>query len=134
MDTTTMIVIIGIVALLALFFYNRSRPAPRGTYDDEHARSTGSIGGGNRAYDDPAHRSSGSIGGGTRAYDTPEQSSSGSIGNRNSATERERRLEHEHAVDRNAHNGDEDAEIVRLRTQKAKHDDERFRSKGTIGG
>lgn len=80
MDTTTIIIIVAVVALLALFLYNRSRPAPRGTYDDKNSRSSGSIGGGTRAHDDENVRSSGSIGGGTRAYDTPSTSSGGSIG------------------------------------------------------
>lgn len=80
MDSTTMWIVIGVVALLALFFYMRNRPAPHGTYDDKNVRSSGSIGGGTRAYDDPAHRSSGSIGGSQRGYDSPEHKSSGSIG------------------------------------------------------
>jgi len=80
MDTTTIIVIIAIIALIGFYLYNRNRPAPRGTYDDKNTRSSGSIGGGTRAHDDPNVRSSGSIGGGTRGYDSPQHSSGGSIG------------------------------------------------------
>jgi hypothetical protein len=83
MDSTTLwIIIIGLIVLAALYFYNRSRPAAPGTYDDEDYRSSGSIGGGkrDRAYDDPDVRSSGSIGGGKRAHDEPEFKSGGSIG------------------------------------------------------
>lgn len=80
MDTTTVIIIVAVIALIAFWFYNRNKPAPRGTYDDKNTRSSGSIGGGTRAHDDPNVRSSGSIGGGTRAYDTPDHTSGGSIG------------------------------------------------------
>lgn len=80
MDTTTIIVIIAVLALLGFYLYNRSRPAPRGTYDDKNTRSSGSIGGGTRAHDDPNVRSSGSIGGGTRGHNSPQHSSGGSIG------------------------------------------------------
>ena len=82
METTTIVIIVAIIALIAFYLYNRSKPAPRGTYNDENLRSDGSIGGGTRAHDDATVRSSGSIGGGSRAYDTPEQSSGGSIGGR----------------------------------------------------
>lgn len=80
MDTTTIIVIVAVLALVGFYLYNRSRPAPRGTYDDKDTRSSGSIGGGTRAHDDPNVRSSGSIGGGTRANNSPAHSSGGSIG------------------------------------------------------
>lgn len=80
MDTTTIIVIVAVLALVGFYLYNRSRPAPRGTYDDKDTRSSGSIGGGTRAHDDPNVRSSGSIGGGTRGNNAPEHSSGGSIG------------------------------------------------------
>ncbi|HRW06429.1 MAG TPA: hypothetical protein P5121_15100 [Caldilineaceae bacterium] len=82
MDTTAILIGIVIIALLAFYFYNRSKPAPRGTYDDKRTRSSGSIGGGTRAHDDPNVRSSGSIGGGTRGHDSPEHRSGGSIGGR----------------------------------------------------
>jgi hypothetical protein len=82
MDTTTIIVIVAVIALLAFYLYNRRKPAPRGTYDDKDMRSSGSIGGGPRAHDDANLRSSGSIGGGTRSYDSPEHTSGGSIGGR----------------------------------------------------
>jgi len=80
METTTIIIIIAVIALLGFYLYNRSRPAPRGTYDDKATRSSGSIGGGTRANDDPNVRSSGSIGGGTRGHNSPQHSSGGSIG------------------------------------------------------
>ncbi len=82
MDTTTIIIIVAVIALIAFYLYNRSKPAPRGTYDDKDVRSSGSIGGGTRAHDDPNVRSSGSIGGGARAHDAPEHTSGGSIGGR----------------------------------------------------
>lgn len=82
METTTIVIIVAIIALIAFYLYNRNKPAPRGTYDDKDLRSNGSIGGGTRAHDDANVRSSGSIGGGTRAYDSPDQSSGGSIGGR----------------------------------------------------
>ena len=64
MDSTMIVMIILFVILLvALYFFNRNRPAAPGTYDDPNYRSGGSIGGGQRTYDDPEFRSSGSIGG-----------------------------------------------------------------------
>lgn len=63
MNSTTLWIIIAVLVVLAFYFYNRSRPAPRGTYNDPNFRSSGSIGGGTRANDDPNFRSSGSIGG-----------------------------------------------------------------------
>ena len=82
MDFTT-IIIIGILLLAALYFFNRGRPAPRGTYDHEKRRSGGSIGGApHRTYDDPKVRSGGSIGGrsGARSHDDDNFKSGGSIG------------------------------------------------------
>jgi hypothetical protein len=67
MGSTTMWIILAVIALLALYFYNRSRPAARGTYNDPNFQSGGSIGGGPRATDDPNFQSSGSIGGGPSA-------------------------------------------------------------------
>lgn len=140
MDTTTLIIIGVIVALLAIFLIRRSRPAPRGTYDDENVRSSGSIGGGTRAYDDPATRSSGSIGGKDRGYDSPDHESRGSIG----AADRERRLDrdefgserrNERDLDRTA----DDERITtertrrRLRNEEREHDDDRFKSGGSFG-
>jgi len=140
MDTTT-IIIIAVVALVALFLYNRSRPAARGTYDDKNVRSSGSIGDGTRAYDDEKVRSSGSIGGGTRAYDAPEVTSSGSIGGSPSA--RAERVEHETSI--NKPNSEDkftndsaprlNENLTRDHAKKVhKNDDERFKSKGSIGG
>ncbi|MBE7550246.1 MAG: hypothetical protein HS126_04110 [Anaerolineales bacterium] len=101
MDSTTLLMIIGFIILLAvMYFFNRNRVARPGTYDDENYRSGGSIGGGQRTYDDPDYRSSGSIGGSgtssarssgvgssspkttpkTRAYDDENYKSGGSIG------------------------------------------------------
>lgn len=79
MDTTWLI-ILGIIALVALYLYNRNRTPPRGTYDDKNYRSGGSIGGGPGAYDDPDVRSGGSIGSGQSAYDSRDHESSGTIG------------------------------------------------------
>ena len=44
MDFTTILIIVAVIALAALYFYNRSRPAPHGTYDDREHTSGGSIG------------------------------------------------------------------------------------------
>jgi hypothetical protein len=123
MDSTTIWIIIAVLALLALFFYNRSRSAPRGAYDDKNTRSSGSIGGGTRAYDDKNTRSSGSIGGGQRGYDSPEHESRGSIGGNPT-----------HQVDQNER--DQDANDVtreRIGSQR-QYDDEHSKSKGSIGG
>ena len=151
-DSSTIWIIIAVVALLALYFYNRSRPAPRGTYDDEQVRSSGSIGGGSRAHDDPDHRSSGSIGGGQRSYDAPNQESSGSIGgSTTSQVNSDRTIERDvdRDLDRDARGIDRDGPLERLadeRVQPVKetahnqdgsqrgHDDDRFKSKGSIGG
>ena len=83
MDETTIIIILGVLLLLGYILYTRSRPAPPGTYDDEDVRSSGSIGGRQKAYDDKDVRSSGSIGDGdegAKAYDDPEHRSGGSFG------------------------------------------------------
>ena len=63
MNSTTMWIVLAVIVLLVLYFYNRSRPAARGTYNDPNVSSSGSIGGGPRAHDDPNFQSSGSIGG-----------------------------------------------------------------------
>jgi hypothetical protein len=122
-DTTTLIIIAGIVVLLALYLFRRSRPAPRGTYDDKNVRSSGSIGGGTRAYDDPKTRSSGSIGGKDRGYDSPDHESGGSIG----AANRERRLDRDERGDLREGNQ------RTPRTEERKHDDDRFKSGGSFG-
>ena len=88
MDWSMIVVILLVVALIALYLYNRNRVAPPGSYNDEDYRSQGSIGGSNRgAYDDPEFRSGGSIGGGpdkekqgTKSHDSPDYKSGGSIG------------------------------------------------------
>ena len=127
MDSTALWIIIAVVAILAFFFYNRSRPAPPGTYNDPNRRSSGSIGGGNRAYDDPNRRSRGSIGGGNRAYDAPEHESRGSIGG---SPNRHNDPDEQHDE---RHHDDRDITRERIGSQR-KHDDERFKSKGSIGG
>lgn len=155
LDSSMIWIVIAVVALLAFYFYNRSRPAPRGTYDDKHMRSSGSIGGGNRAYDDPEQRSSGSIGGGQRGYDAPAQESHGSIGGSTTSQRppnqvhsdrmSERKLDDD--LERNSRGIDRDSPLDRLPDERAhpvkeathnqdeRHqDDERFKSKGTIGG
>ena len=142
MDTTTIIVIVAVVALLALFLYNRSRPAAHGTYDDKNVRSSGSIGGGTRAYDDENVRSSGSIGGGTRAYDTPSTHSGGSIGGGPSTpVEPEPRVSNRTttnnlATDRAPQSSERvNEKLTREHAEKAQqNDDERFKSKGSFGG
>lgn len=147
MDSTTMWIVIGVVALLALFFYMRNRPAPHGTYDDKNVRSSGSIGGGARAYDDPAHRSSGSIGSSQRGYDSPEHKSSGSIGGAatnppNAPVDRDLDPDRNRAIDRDTPLERLDNERVARTTETThdrvdrtrQHDDERFKSKGSIGG
>lgn len=107
-------------------------------------RSSGSIGGGTRAYDDPAHRSSGSIGGEKSGYDSPEHKSSGSIGGAPSRVEQERLHERDTTQVRPLERLDDDGGNNRsLRdTESASErkantrtiDDERFKSKGRIGG
>ncbi|MCE7986138.1 MAG: hypothetical protein DYG89_33590 [Caldilinea sp. CFX5] len=105
MDSTTLWIIIAVVVLLALFLFNRNRTAPRGTYDQRGRRSSGSIGGGNRAYNDPEHESRGSIGGSPNRH----------------RGQNERRHD------------DKNTTRERIGSQR-KHDDERFKSKGSIGG
>lgn len=146
-DSSTIWIIVAVVALLALYFYNRSRPAPRGSYDDKNTRSSGSIGGGDRAYNDAAHRSSGSIGGGQRGYDTPEHESRGSIGggpatprtttapaNGNRTVERElnRGIDLGNPLER-TNQAHTTAPHTNANDER-QPDDERFRSKGSIGG
>lgn len=86
MDNIWIWIIVGIVALAAIVWYQRRQPRAHGSYDDKDVRSSGSIGGGKvRAYDDEDVRSSGTIGGAVRdedegAYDDPEHRSGGSIG------------------------------------------------------
>lgn len=170
-DSSTIWIIVAVVALLALYFYNRSRPAPRGTYDDQHTRSSGSIGGGQRAHDDPAHRSSGSIGGGQRGYDAPEHESRGSIGGSTTQTQHstnamngERTVERdlnrdlnrdlERDFDRGIDHNSPNSPLERLADERThqgnaathnpldsdqqpgerQHNDDRFKSKGSIGG
>lgn len=157
LDSSTIWIIIAVVALLALYFYNRSRPAPRGTYDDKQVRSSGSIGGGNRAYDDPDQRSSGSIGGGQCGYDAPDQESRGSIGGSPTSQRTTSQVNNDRTIERDLNRDlerdsraiDRDSPLERLadeRAQPAKeiahnqdgsqrqHDDERFKSKGSMGG
>lgn len=76
------LIVLAVVALAAVIWYQRRQPRPRGTYDDKDVRSSGSIGGSKtRAYDDEDVRSSGSIGGARKgAYDDDETTSGGSIG------------------------------------------------------
>lgn len=97
MDWSTILGIVAIVVIAAIFLMRRNRPAAAGTYNDPKVQSSGSIGGdrdgkGKRAYDDPKVQSGGSIGGGnesgTKVYDTPEHTSGGSIG-RQSAEDRQ---------------------------------------------
>lgn len=82
MDSTWLLIIAAVVALAAIVWYQRRQPRPRGTYDDEDVRSSGSVGGSRTgAYDDEDVRSSGSIGGADEgAYDDDEYRSGGSIG------------------------------------------------------
>jgi hypothetical protein len=82
MDNTWLWIILAIIAVAAIVWYQRRQPRPHGTYDDKDVRSSGSIGGSRtRAYDDKDVRSSGSIGGSREgAYDDDETRSGGSIG------------------------------------------------------
>lgn len=151
-DSSTIWIIVAVVALLALYFYNRSRPAPRGTYDDKDTRSSGSIGGGSRAHDDPDHRSSGSIGGGQRSYDAPDQESRGSIGGSTTSqvhSDRTIARDLNSDLERDSRGIDRGGPLERLadeRTHPTKEtthnpdgsqrqpEDDRFKSKGSIGG
>ncbi len=138
MDMTTILMIGGVILLIALFLFNRNRPAARGTYDDKKARSSGSIGGGTRAYDEPESRSSGSIGGGagnsTRAYDSPDHKSSGSIDgdNRGVSVSQKPRTD---AFTPSGRLGTQDQDKeTRRRDPNAKQDDDKFKSGGSFGG
>lgn len=127
MDLTTIGIIVVVVALIGLFLYNRSRPAPQGTYDDKKVSSSGSIGGGTRAHDDPNVRSSGSIGGGVRAYDTPNETSSGSIGGRSAEARKNRTGTNQNSqIDDDQIDDDDKVEPTK--------DDPNHRSRGSIGG
>jgi len=135
MEWTTILIGVAVVALLALFFYNRSRPAPRGTYNDSDVQSGGSIGGGPRAHDSRDVQSSGSIGGGPRAYDDPDHKSSGSIGG-DSVKRGERRTvadpskgDYTHATTDQRTQYDE---VEERRTRI--HDSDDLKSSGSIGG
>lgn len=159
MDTTTIIVIVAIVALVGLFLFNRNRPARRGTYDDKNTRSSGSIGGGTRANDDPDVRSSGSIGGGTRAHNAPQQSSGGSIGGGPSsrpprtevpASRPNTREDTESRdlvggvrgtgvrtlpdLDERDHDNNDEDRLARERAERQRKDSEDFKSGGSFGG
>lgn len=123
----TILLIIG-GALLLFFLFRaftgggRARP---GRYDSPEYRSRGSIGdaeGG--AYDSPEHRSGGSIGGrgGVRTYDSPGVESRGSIGG--APRRRETRERSTGDTGRRPRRGPE----------KPRHDDEDYRSGGSIGG
>jgi hypothetical protein len=136
MDWTTILIIVVALALLALFLYNRSRPAPPGTYNDRDLQSGGSIGGGRRTYDDPDVESSGSIGGGKRAHDDPGLRSRGSIGGDDSVRSGEERSmadatkgDYTHA-DRDQHSEYDRVQERRSRT----YDDKDVQSSGSIGG
>jgi hypothetical protein len=126
-DSTTIIIIGIVVILIAIYLFRRSRPAPRGTYDDESVRSSGSIGGGTRAYDDPNHRSSGSIGGKERGYNSPEHKSSGSIGVASTDRKRERDDLDNEPLDRT-----DRPDRVQERKER-RHDDDQFKSGGSFG-
>lgn len=115
MDTTTLI-ILGVVALLGFYLYNRNRVKPQGTFDDENYRSGGSIGGG-PAYDDENYRSGGSIGGSSQtAHDSPDFKSGGTIAGQ------------ERAVSSPA------PETTNRGSEKLRHDSRDFKSGGSIGG
>ncbi len=138
MDSTTMLIIGAIVVLAAVYLYNRSRPAARGTYDDKNVRSSGSIGGGTRAYDDESVRSSGSIGGSkVKAYDSPDHSSRGSIGGQPTS----RRVDDDEVQSvRNPQKraADNDAPLRKesdapLRNRARENDDENHKSSGSFG-
>ena len=116
MDTTTLI-IIGIIALLIAYLYNRNRVQPHGTYDNEDYGSSGSIGG-NPAYDDENYGSSGSIGGSSQtAHDSPDFKSGGSIGGQRPSSANNR-----------PHVGKPQG------SERPRHDSRDFNSGGSIGG
>jgi hypothetical protein len=133
MDSTTMLIIGAIVVLAAVYLYNRSRPAARGTYDDKNVRSSGSIGGGTRAYDDESVRSSGSIGGSkVKAYDSPEHSSRGSIGGQPTSARNDDDDNQVRSV-RNRQNLADESSDSPLRNRARANDDENHRSGGSFG-
>jgi hypothetical protein len=132
MDSTTIGIIVLVIAAIAFYIYRRSRPAPQGTYDDPDVRSSGSIGGGTRAYDDPDVRSSGSIGGGPRAYDSPEVKSGGSIGGRSSTAHKGRSDDNrESRLDDNRLDKDEVEELDE--EGKPIYNDRKLKSGGSFG-
>jgi len=136
MDSTTIMIIIAVLALLGIYLYNRSRPAPRGTYDDRQLNSGGSIGGGPRAHDDPKLHSSGSIGGKDRGYDSTNHESGGTIGASAERARREHRMTAEGSpvdefVDDKTMTSPE--ENNRRPSQSQRQDDERLRSSGSLG-
>ena len=137
MDFTTILIIVAVIALAALYFYNRSRPAPRGTYDDKEVRSSGSIGGGTRAYDDEEVRSSGSIGGGTRAYDTPEHASRGSIGGQRTDERNRNGVGSQNSLREDVRDEESFLHDETLReddgTARPTHNDKRHKSGGSFG-
>ena len=136
MDWTTILIIIVALVLLALYFYNRSRPAPHGTYNDPNLQSGGSIGGGNHTYDDPNLQSSGSIGGGRRAHDEQGVQSSGSISGESSVRRGEQRTVADPTkgdytyADRDQHSEYDGAQERQSRV----YDSEDAQSSGSIGG
>lgn len=150
MDTTTILIIIAVIALIAFWLYNRNKPAPHGTYNDPDVRSSGSIGGGTRSYDDPDVRSSGSIGGGTRSHDSPKHSSGGSIGGSSGGRQQteNNKVTREHSTQQPRVKTQEERatdsnfnlplslpknDVERQEEQKKRNEDE-FRSGGSFGG
>jgi hypothetical protein len=123
MDGMTIGIIVLVIAAIAFYIYQRSRPAPRGTYDDPKVRSSGSIGGGTRAYDDKDVRSSGSIGGGPRAYDTPEHRSEGTIAGQSTATARRTA----------STNGNLDEQEEAEELEEPRYDNRNVKSSGSFG-
>ncbi len=140
MDLGTIGIIVVVVALIALFIYNRSRPAPHGTYDDKKVSSSGSIGGGTRAHDDESVRSSGSIGGGAgnrgggvRAYDSESTTSGGTIGGSSQAERRNRAGAGQSSRINDDINDDRDDDDNDGVAQPSKNDRD-HRSTGSFGG
>lgn len=133
MDSTTMLIIGAIVVLAAIYLYNRSRPATRGTYDDKNPRSSGSIGGGTRAYDDENVRSSGSIGGSkVKAYDSPDHKSSGSIGGQPTSVRNDDDDDQVRSIRNRQKLADENTDVP-LRNRARANDDENHKSSGSFG-
>ena len=135
MDFTTILIIVAVIALAALYFYNRSRPAPHGTYDDKDVRSSGSIGGGPRAYDDREHTSGGSIG----DQRTTDRTDNG-VSRRNNQRDDLREENVRSGSTRRSHVRDENLrddlrEDVREEdAAEPTHDDRRHKSGGSFGG